>query len=293
MKIRKAVIALAGFGTRFLPVTKTIQKEMIPVINRPVVDYLVDDLIKAGIQEIILVVNEHSGQAIHYYQENPRLENYLKQVNKAELYQQIKDIPTKATFHFIKQTDQDPYGTAVPVKLAKEYLKDEEAFVVLMGDDIPYNADGSSEVANMMAYLEKTDADALATFSEQPTEQLQMYGVADAIEKDGIKYLKNLVEKPAPGTAPSNLANISKYILTPEIFDLIDQQQPNPQSGELYITDTVTALAQKKNVVVYQPKGTYLDCGYPLGWLKANLVMAKDKPELRKELKEFLQTLGL
>ncbi|KKU18491.1 MAG: UTP-glucose-1-phosphate uridylyltransferase [Candidatus Pacebacteria bacterium GW2011_GWA1_46_10] len=293
MKIRKAVIALAGFGTRFLPVTKTIQKEMIPVINRPVVDYLVDDLVKAGIQEIILVVNEHSGQAIHYYQENHRLEKYLQQLKKAEAYSQIKDIPNKATFHFVKQRDQDPYGTAVPVKLAKEYLKDEEAFVVLMGDDIPYNADGSSEVANMIQYLEQTGADSLATFSEQPTEQLYVYGVADTIEKNSVKYLKKLVEKPAPGTAPSNLANISKYILTPAVFDIIDQQQPNPQSGEFYITDTVTTLAQTNNVVVYTPKGVYLDCGYPLGWLKANLVMAQDNPALKEELQTFLKTLGL
>lgn len=293
MNIKKAVIATAGFGTRFLPVTKTIQKEMIPVINRPVVDYLVDDLVKAGITDIIFVVDEHNPQILHFYRENVRLEEYLKRKNKADLYAQVKTLHTKAKFHFVKQTDKDQYGTALPLKLAQAHLKDEEAFVVLMGDDILYNADGSSEVAKMIAHLEKTGADALATFVEQPTDRLHMYGIAETTEKDGTTYLKNLIEKPAAGTAPTNLANISKYILTPEIFDLIDQQQPDPKFGEFYLTDTVTTLAQTKNVAVYTPSGTYLDCGYPLGWLKANLTIAKDNPELWKELKTFFEGITL
>ena len=292
MQLRKAVIALAGFGTRFLPVTKTIQKEMIPVINRPVVDYLVDDLVKAGIEEIIFVVSDHNKQALHFYRENPRLEEYLQQVGKAHLYGEIKGLHQKATFHFVKQTDQDQYGTATPVKLAQEHLEGESAFFVLMGDDIPYNADGTSEARQMMDFLSETGADALATFVEQPQEQLQMYGVADPIERNGVQYLKELVEKPAPGTEPSNLANISKYILTPDVFEIIEQQQPDARYDELLITDTVSELAKTKNVAVYTPKGVYLDCGYPLGWLKANLTLAKNDPELREELKKYLGEIG-
>lgn len=293
MSIRKAVIAVAGFGTRFLPITKTIQKEMLPVINRPVVDYLVDDLVKAGIEEIIFVVDEHNQQVFHYYRENLRLQKYLERMNKTPLYDKVKDLHTKAQFHFVQQTDKDRYGTATPIKLAQDHLKDEKAFVVLMGDDIPYNADGSSEVAKMISHLETTGADALATFVEQPQDRLHMYGIAETTERDGVTYLKNLIEKPAPGTAPSNLANISKYILIPEIFEIIDQQPVDPKTNELYITDTVTTLAHTKNVAVYTPTGQYLDCGYPLGWLKANLAMAKDNPELRKELKAFLEEIKL
>ena len=291
MQINKAVIASAGFGTRFLPITKTIQKEMLPVIDRPVVDYLVDDLVKAGISEIIFVITEHNKQALHYFRENTRLEKYLQDVGKLPLYESIKNIHQKAKFHFVYQTDQDQYGTSTPVKLAQEHLAGEEAFVVLMGDDIPYNADGSSEVKRMIAHLEKTGAKALATFVEQPEEKLHMYGVAKTKEENGQLCLDQLVEKPKPGTAPSNLANISKYILTPEVFEIIANQQPNPQSNELYITDTVTELAQQQPVAVYTPSGTYLDCGYPLGWLKANLTMAKDNPELHQELQKFLQEI--
>lgn len=292
MKINKALIAAAGFGTRFLPFTKTIQKEMIPVLNKPVVDYLVTDLVKAGITEIIFVINEHNRQILHYFRENNRLKEYLDKMGKSHLYDQVKELHEKAEFHFVKQTDSDPYGSATPVRLAKDYLKDEESFLVLMGDDIPYNADGTSEAALMIEHLEKTGAHALATFTEQSEELLHKYGVAETFEKDGDRYLKSLIEKPEPGTAPSNLANISKYILTPEVFDIIDQQELDKKSGELYITDTVTELAQKEDVAVYTPKGTYLDCGYPLGWLKANLTMAKEDKELRKELNNFLKEIN-
>ena len=161
-----------------------------------------------------------------------------------------------------------------------------------MGDDIPYNADGTSEVSLMLQHLEKTGAPALATFTEQPTDLLHKYGIAETIEKNGFQYLKNLIEKPEPGSAPSNLANISKYILTPDVFDIIDNQKIDSRSGELYITDTVTKLAQQKDVAVYTPRGTYLDCGYLLGWLKANLTIAKEDPSLYPELKKILQEIN-
>jgi len=292
MRINKAVIAVAGFGTRSLPISKTIQKEMLPVINRPVIDYLVDDLIEAGITEIIFVINDHNKQILHYYSENKRLERYLKKMKKLHLYDKVKDLPDKASFHFVLQKEADGYGTAVPVKLAQQYLEKEEAFVVLMGDDIPYNSDGSSETKKMIETINRSGADALATFIEQDEDQLFRYGVAEVEEKDGEKYLKDLIEKPDPGTAPSNLANISNYILNPSIFDIIENQKADKKSGELYITDTVAQLAKKQEVVVHVLKGQYLDAGYPLGWLKANLTMAKDNPELRKELKKYLKEIN-
>jgi UTP--glucose-1-phosphate uridylyltransferase len=291
MKINKAVVAVAGFGTRSLPVTKTIQKEMFPVINRPVVDYLVDDLVKAGIREIIFVTNDHNQQIFHYYRENKRLERYLEKMNKANLYDEVRDLHKKAQFHFVNQTEENGYGTAVPVKLAQKHLENEEAFIVLMGDDIPYNSDGKSETKRMIETLNSSGADALATFVEQNEDQLHRYGIASVKEKNGQKYLKDLVEKPELGTAPSNLANISNYILNPAIFKIIDGQEPNKKSGELYITDTVAKLAKKQEVLVHIPDGKYLDAGYPLGWLKANLTMAKDIPEFRTELKKYLEEI--
>ncbi len=288
MKIRKAVITSAGFGTRFLPISKTIQKEMLPILNRPLIDYVVQDCVKAGITDIVFVISEHNYQVLHYYRENQRLHQYLKDNNKLELYELIKDLHTQANFRFIKQSDADDYGTAVPVQLAKEYLQDEEAFLVLMGDDFIYQPNGTSEVAAMIQTYEQSGAAALVTCIEKAENDLARYGVAKLSEENNFRYLQALVEKPKPGTAPSNLANISKYILPQSVFDLIAVQQPNPASGELYITDTISQLALTEKVVIHQPQGEYLDGGYPLGWLIANLTVAKDHPKLWAEIKKFV-----
>ncbi len=288
-KIKKALITCAGFGTRFLPISKTIQKEMLPILNRPIVDYLVEDCIKAGINEIIFVVSTHNYQVLHFYRENKRLYEYLSKMNKLVLYEQIAHLHTQAKFHFVKQDNSVIYGTATPVQLAQKYLQDEEAFLVLMGDDFLYNSDRSSEVARMIKLYETSQAKALVTCIEKPTEELHRYGVAQIYHKNNLTYLKNLIEKPKPGTAPSNLSNISKYIFTPQVFEAISQQAPNTASGELYITDTITQIAKQSPVVVHVSKGEYLDGGNLLGWLKANLVMAKSKPKLYKQLSEFVK----
>jgi UTP--glucose-1-phosphate uridylyltransferase len=290
MKISKAVITCAGFGTRFLPISKTIQKEMLPILDRPLIDYVVDDCIKAGITDIIFVISEHNYQVLHYYRENQRLYQYLKKNNKLELYDSIKQLHQKANFHFVRQPDDNDYGTAVPVQLAKEYLKDEEAFLVLMGDDFIYNHNGLSEVAAMIKTFKESGAKGLVTCIEKPEDMLHRYGIAKLASENNFRYLQALIEKPTPGTAPSRLANISKYILPQTVFDLIAVQQPNPQSGELYITDTVSQLALTEKVVVHQPNGEYLDGGYPLGWLLANLTVAKTNPEFWSAIKEFVNS---
>jgi len=291
MKIEKAVITAAGYGTRFLPVTKTIQKEMMPVLNKPLVDYVVDDCIKAGIKEIIFVVRPGENQLRHYYSENNDLYEYLKKMNKLEKYKSIENLPTKAKFTFVEQGPAEIYGSATPVKLVKDQVINEEAFLVFMGDDFSFNADGSSEASKMIELFSKTDSLALATFIERPKELLNKYGIADFIEKSGFRFLKAIVEKPEPGTEPSNLANISKYIFTPKIFEILEQQQPNPSNGELYITDTVTELAKKGDVVIYPTTGQYLDGGYILGWLEANLILAINDPELKPGLEEILRKI--
>jgi UTP--glucose-1-phosphate uridylyltransferase len=289
MKISKAVITCAGFGTRFLPISKTILKEMLPILDRPLIDYVVDDCIKAGITDIIFVISEHNYQVLHYYRENQRLRQYLKNNNKLDLYSSIEQLHQKANFHFVRQPDAENYGTAVPIKLAKEYLKDEEAFLALMGDDFIYNNNGHSEVAAMIKTFEESGAKGLITCIEKPDDMLHRYGIAKVASENGFSYLKDLIEKPKPGAAPSNLANISKYILPQTIFDLISFQQPNQESGELYITDTISQLSLTEKVVVHQPSGEYLDGGYPLGWLLANLNIAKDKPEIWQIVKDFVE----
>ncbi len=286
--IRKALIAAAGFGTRFLPITKTIQKEMLPVLNRPTIDYLVEDCIKAGIEEIIFVISEHNSQILHFYRENKRLEQYLLRRGKQNLYERIVPLHQKVHFSFVRQPDDSLYGTAVPVSLAREHLQNEEAFLVFMGDDFIYNHNGASETAAMIETFHHAKATALTTCLPKDEELLHKYGIAEIEAENGFTYLKRLVEKPATGTAPSNLANISKYILTPVVFEMIDQQQADPTSGEFYITDTINNIAAENKVVIHTPQGEYLDGGDVLGWLQANLTVAGNVPELRAEIEKFL-----
>ena len=286
--INKALITTAGFGTRFLPISKTIQKEMLPILNRPVVDYVVQDLVKAGVQEIIFVINEHNIQIKHYYSENLRLKGYLEKMDKSHRYQEVSNIHQQAKFTFVQQPDAEQYGTAVPVKLCADLLKNEEAFFVFMGDVFTYGGNGRSEAKAMLELFKKSQASGVASFVERPEEELHKYGIAEVEEQDGIKYLKRLVEKPAPGTAPSNLSNTSQYIFTPEVFEIIKNQPLNPKSGELYITDTVEELSKRSKVAIHIPQNEFLDGGSVKSWLKANLKVAMDDEELKTAILEQL-----
>jgi len=291
MKIKKALIAAAGFGTRFLPITKTIQKEMLPVLSRPIIDYLVEDLVQSGVEEIIFVISEHNKQLLHYYRENQRLFEYLKKHGKEELYSQVSQVHQKAKFYFIKQLDSEIYGTATPLKIAQSYLENEEAFFVFMGDDFIFDPQEKSEAKKMKELFEKSGAAGLVTCIQKPDEELNCYGVAKVKQQNGFSYLEQMVEKPAAGQAPSNLVNLSKYILTPAIFEIIKNQQPNQGNGELYITDSVAQLAATAPVVIFESKGQYLDCGYVLGWLEANLTVALNHPQYAQPTRALLNRL--
>lgn len=292
MKIKKALISAAGFGSRFLPISKSVQKEMLPLINRPVIDYIVDDCIKAGIEEIVIVVSPDDQQIQSYYSENPKIYQYLQRFNKTVRYESVKDLHTKAKFTFLTQdTINGDYGTAVPVRLAEEVMQDEDAFLVFNSDDPMYHADGSSEAAMMIDYFLASGAQGLATHQETPMEIINKYGVADVYEDNGFKYLNYMVEKPAKGQEPSNLANIGKYIFTPQIFEEIRRQEANPELKEYLLTDSLNLLAENHKVVVYPTTGEFLDLGYPLGWLKANVRVAMDDEEMRDELQAFIKSL--
>lgn len=291
MKIKKAVITAAGYGTRFFPITKTIQKEMLPILNRPLVEHVVEDSLKAGIEEIVFVVKQSDTQLRHFYSESQEVRDYLERMGKLDKYPDLEHLHTKAKFTFVEQKPTDPYGTATPLKLVREHVENEEAFLMFMGDDFIYNKDDSSEAGKMIDYFVSSGAKALATFIPRPDELLHKYGIARVKHVGDFDYLVDIVEKPEPGTAPSNLSNISKYIFTPEIFDILEQQDLNPQHNELFITDTVTSFAKGNPVVAYSTGGEYIDSGYVEGWLKANLLLASKDPMLLEELKSYVGTL--
>ena len=292
MKIKKAVITAAGYGTRSFPLTKTIQKEMIPILNRPLIDYAVDDLIMGGVEEIIFVVKSGDTQIRHYYSENQEVKAYLQRMDKMDKYPPLEEIYKKAKFTFVEQKPTDQYGTTVPLKLVKDLVKNEDAFFMFMGDNFIINEDGTSESEKMLDLFVKSGASSLTAFIPKPTEVLYKYGVAEIRNENGFDFLVKLIEKPKTGDEPSNLVNLSRYIFTPEIFEVLETQKEDPRYKELFITDTVTIQAQTKDVVVYNSSAIYLDGGVLEEWLKANLLLASKDPALFSEIQRYIEEIS-
>lgn len=270
--ITKAIIPVAGWGTRMLPITKAVEKCMLPVANRPVVDYSVQQCIAAGIRDIYFVVSGDGQQLRSYYENNQELDAYLRAKNKNDAADALLP-PENVQFHFISQptTAGAPYGTAVPVALAAGHVG-QESVVVLMGDDFLYHATQNPLEELLIASHQGTQAALMAvTVDESETFR---YGVID--HQDGI-YTR-IVEKPAPGTAPSRLINVSKYILTPPMLEAARTVAPDVQTGEYQIIDAINQCVEKGQIMkVVAPDAVFYDCGNFQGWLRANQELGDEK----------------
>ncbi len=264
--ITKAIISVAGWGTRRLPITKAIDKCMLPVGNRPIVDYVVRDCIKAGITEIFFVVNKGSTQLQQYYSDNEKLNQFLEYNRKQDLIALAKP-PQGVVFHYIEQDSNGKYGTAVPVSLVAPLLKKGESVVVVGGDDFVYNSDGSSELARLIAAT-PDGTNSMLSAPVNPAE-VSRYGVIDFNEDTGL--FAGIVDYPQPGQAPSNQITISKYVLNYDIVMRVYNYCQLDVSGEYYLTSVLTQAAMEQTPVTVVPiVGEYLDCGNVHGWLHAN-----------------------
>lgn len=269
MKITKAIIPVAGWGTRRLPITKAIEKCMLPIGNRPLVDYVVQDCLVAGINEIYFVVGEDSDQLENYYRSNIKLNDYLRSNQKDDLLPLVAPL-SGVKLHFVVQPSYGKYGTAIPVALAAEQIPPGESVVVLMGDDFVFNADGTSETARL---IEAAGDNSAMLGVEVANEQLPRYGV---IEKDQNNNFVRIVEKPTPEEAPSNLINVSKYVLDSAALEQIIAYAKTDKTGEYYITDPINDYVSKGGSLTVVPAaGEYLDGGSVEGWLHANNVVIK------------------
>lgn len=267
---KKAIIAVAGFGTRRLPATKAIEKCLIPVGNRPIVDYIVEDCIKAGINDIIFVVGEQSDQIRTYYGHNDMLETYLEKHNKTAAYEEIAGLATKARFRFVIQDRNQPYGTSTPVLLAKE-LVDDEPFLFLYGDNIFYNQDGSSAIAEFLEKAQAAGTKGAMMAAEVAPDLVSHYGIV-AFEKRGDQEIyQKIVEKPKPEDAPSNLNNAGCFLMQPGIMPYVERSMKESPQQERFIIDAVNWYVEAGNdVAVVRTTSEYLDCGTVEGWLYAN-----------------------
>lgn len=275
MQIKKAIVPVAGWGTRRLPVTKVIEKAMLPIGNRPLVDYVVEDCAKAGIEDIYIVIDEKPFSQIRaYYEENEKLNNYLIARGKADRVELAKTDREGVRIHFYAQKNVDErYGSAEPVAQVVEEFGIDEPTAVLMGDDFSYNADGSSDLARMMELVKTVDDSAMLA-TEISMDDVEKFGVLKV--DDGV--LTGIYEKPKRENAPSNLINISKYIMSPKLLQRIVKycrdNNFGPKDQEYLITDPIISHIKYGDKIFVMPiQGEYLDGGSLDGWLHANQVI--------------------
>ena len=274
MPITKAIIPVAGWGTRRLPITKIIEKSMLPVGNRPLVDYSVQELIAAGVKDIYMVIsNVEPCQVREFYKDNLALNLYLEARGKSDRLALAKTLPDDVKIHYVSQDPSGKYGTAVPIAMVVEDYALSEPVLCFMGDDFIWNPGGESASASLLSTLwSETDSALLGV--EIPKEEVEKYGVL-RVEND---TLAEIVEKPSPKDAPSNLINPSKYILSPalleEIVDYVKSNDFGPKDQEYMITDPIMSYIKKGGVMrVARTSGQYLDGGSLEGWVHANNVV--------------------
>lgn len=270
MSISKAIIAVAGWGTRRLPITRSIEKCMLPIGNRPVVDYVVQDCVLAGITDIYFVVNQGDTQVEKYYSNNQPLQTYLQKEQKTE-YLKFTTPPPNIRFFYIDQDTSQRYGTAIPVGLCAPYIKPGESVVYISGDDFIYNSDGSSELSRQIGVTPEGQSSMLSV--QVDPSVISKYGAIEFTE-DGRYY--QIVEKPAsPELAPSNFINVSQYILNYELIKAVEGYTQAPISGEYRITDPINQYVQVGGgaMHVIPAQGQHLDAGDPFAWLYANRVV--------------------
>ncbi len=282
--IKKAIIAVAGTGTRFLPATKEIPKEMLPIIDRPIVQYSVDEVVASGIEDIILVTREGSDSIEKYFKHNLDLEKQLKQTNKNDYLQLIQKIPELAKFDFVKQTKKMPYGNATPLLASMHLLKD-EPFFYLFGDDMTL---ADKPVCQQLAevYQKNPGVGAVIAVQEMPRDVLYRYGVVKIKEKTKNEY-ENIIEKPALGTEPSNIVSFGRYLFSPKILSIIKKLKIG-KDNELWLVDAINELAKTDKILVHTIEGKWLTTGDALNYLKTVVEFVKQRDDLKKDFKKYV-----
>jgi UTP--glucose-1-phosphate uridylyltransferase len=292
MRVRKAVFPAAGWGTRFLPATKAQPKEMLPLVDKPIIQYGVEEAVAAGIEQIIIVTSTHKGAIEDHFDLNYELEMLLEEKGEIEKLRQVRAITDLAQLAYVRQKEQLGLGHAV--LMAKDLIG-HEPFVVILPDDVVV-ADRPC-IGQLIHAYHQTHGSVVALM-EVPDDETNRYGVIGgevvegALNHGRLYKVSTVVEKPEAGTAPSNLAIIGRYVLTPKIFDKLEQTQKGA-GGEIQLTDAIEALMQEQAVYGYEFEGTRYDAGTTIGWLKASVELALQRPELAPEFRTYLQTLEL
>lgn len=285
MKVRKAVITAGGWGTRFLPVTRSQPKEMLPLINKPLIHYAVEEAINSGIEQIILVTALGKNAIEDYFDRSFELEYFLEQKGEMELLQEMRELSSLVNICYIRQKEQRGLGHAI---LAAKDVVGGEPFAVLLPDDI-IDAKVPALKQLLRVYERyQTNVVAIEQVAEQDTVK---YGIVKPEKiSDRLHQVLSLVEKPGPADAPSNLGIVGRYILMPEIFDVL-KVTPSGKKGEVQVTDALQILLKEQKIVACEFEGVRYDTGNPQGWLEATIALALKHPDFGPQLREYLRKL--
>jgi len=288
-KIRKAVFPVAGLGTRFLPATKANPKEMLPIVDKPLIQYAVEEAVEAGITQLIFVTSSSKRAIEDHFDSNYELEAKLDQLGRQDLLSIVKNIiPPGVSCVYVRQAQ--PLGLGHAVLCAKNLVGD-EAFAVLLADDLMEDGAESCLKEMLSRHLEKMHPSSIIAVEPISRQESKKYGIVAIDPQDeSTGRINMIVEKPAPEEAPSNLAVVGRYVLTPRIFHMLEQTAIDSR-GEIQLTDAISRLLQEESVYAYKLPGKRYDCGSKLGYLQATVHQALKHPNLGKEFKAYLQSL--
>ena len=282
-KVKKAIIPAAGLGTRFLPATKAMPKEMLPIVDKPTIEYIVEEAVASGIEDIIIVTGKGKRAIEDHFDIAFELEQNLLEKEKFELLEKIRYSSSLANIHYIRQ--KEPKGLGHAVWCARNFIGD-EPFAVLLGDDVV-----QSEVPCLRQLIEQFEQTQSSIIGVQhvPEQETHRYGIVAPAKQNGRRYeVEAFVEKPKQGTAPSNLAIMGRYVLTPEIFECLATQETGA-GGEIQLTDAIQRLNRIQSVYAYDFEGTRYDVGEKLGFIKTTIEFALKDKELKEDLMKFME----
>lgn len=284
--IRKAVIPAAGLGIRFLPATKSQPKEMLPIVDKPIIHFVVEELVKSGIDDIVIITGRGKRAIEDYFDFSPELEGHLKNSEKLDLIKSVEEILNKASIHYIRQ--REPKGLGDAVLCAEKHIGN-EPFVVALGDDIIISQEPFTK--QLISIFNKERSPIIGV-EEVPSESIPFYGIVDGDKiSDNLFKIKDLIEKPQIHEAPSNMGIIGRYILTPEIFECLKQTAPD-HTNEIQLTDALKILLKKQSIYACKLDGRRYDVGNKAGYLKAIIEFALQREDLKNVVQKYLKELS-
>jgi UTP--glucose-1-phosphate uridylyltransferase len=293
-KVTKAIIAVAGYGTRFLPATKNQPKQMLPIIDKPIVHYVVEEAVKSGIKEVILVTQAGQHVMEDYFDSNYEMEKTLEESGKEKYLKIVQDIPQMANFVYVRQKKHLPYGNGTPLLVAKDLIDDDEAFLYMFGDDMTISGNTKPVSKQLIDIYLKHNPSAVLAVQEVPDDEVERYGTVRYKKNAKYKYeIDQILEKMPLGKNPSNMAQFGRFVFG---SDVIKEALKTPLGidSELWITDILNNMAKKGRKVIAQPiNGEWLTTGDPLRYMKAQVRYALEREDIGKEFKKYLRTLKL